>query len=94
MFEDFITHARTDRYNIMCFLVAHDKMQPNYEDDESNLGDRSITKYATTKYLTALGATLNFIYIWTKLFLDSYSGRCDAYVNALKEMLKKIPLTM
>ena len=25
MFEDFITHARTDRYNIMCSIVAHDK---------------------------------------------------------------------
>ena len=28
MFEDFITHARTDRYNLMCSLVAHDK---NYQ---------------------------------------------------------------
>ena len=46
MFEDFITHARTDRYNIMCSLVAHDKMQPNCEDDESNLGDRLILKEA------------------------------------------------
>ena len=26
MFEDFITHARTDRYNIMYSLVAHDKI--------------------------------------------------------------------
>ena len=25
LFEDFITHARTDRYNLMCYLVAHDK---------------------------------------------------------------------
>ena len=25
LFEDFITHARTDRYNIMCSLGAHDK---------------------------------------------------------------------
>ena len=25
LFEDFITHARTDRYNIMCSLVAHNK---------------------------------------------------------------------
>ena len=24
LFEYFITHARTDRYNIMCPLVAHD----------------------------------------------------------------------
>ena len=25
LLEDFITHARTDRYNLMCALVAHDK---------------------------------------------------------------------
>ena len=25
LFEDFITYARTDRYNLMCSLVAHDK---------------------------------------------------------------------
>ena len=24
LFEDFITHARTDRYNLLCYLVAHD----------------------------------------------------------------------
>ena len=40
MFEDFITHTRTDRYNLMYSLVAHDKMQPYYEDDESSIGDR------------------------------------------------------
>ena len=51
-FEDFITHARTDRYYLMCYLVAHDKMQPNDEDYESILGDRSIPKDATTKALT------------------------------------------
>ena len=33
MFEDFITQARTDRYNLMCFLVAHDKLQPDYKYD-------------------------------------------------------------
>ena len=33
MFEDFITHAKTDRYNIMCYLVAHDKIQLAYEYD-------------------------------------------------------------
>ena len=77
MFEYFITHARTDRYNLMCFLVAHDKMQQNYEDDESSLGDRSIPKDATTKALTALDVTLNFIDIWLKLFLDNYNAICD-----------------
>ena len=28
LFEYFITHARTDRYNLMCYLVEHDK---NYQ---------------------------------------------------------------
>ena len=40
MFEDFITQAITDRYNIMCSLVSHDKMKPYYEDSEISLGDR------------------------------------------------------
>ena len=69
IFEDFITHAVTYRYNLMCSLVTHDKIQQNYEDDESSIGDRSIPKDATTKSLKALGATLNFIDIWLKTFL-------------------------
>ena len=60
-FEDFITQSRTDRYNLMCYLVAHDKMQPDYEDCERSLGDRSIPKYETPKELEELGATINFI---------------------------------
>ena len=32
-FEYFITHAITNRYNILCSLVAHDKKQPAYEDE-------------------------------------------------------------
>ena len=33
LFEDFITHSGTNRYNIRCYLVAHDKKQPAYEDE-------------------------------------------------------------
>ena len=51
LFEDFITHARTDRYNIMCSLVAHIKIQPAYEDNESSIGYSIITKHATTESL-------------------------------------------
>ena len=32
-FESFIKQARTDRYNIMCSLVAHDRLQDNEQDD-------------------------------------------------------------
>ena len=49
-FEDFITKARTDRYNRMYYLVARDKLQLDYKDDESSIGDRSIPDNATTKH--------------------------------------------
>ena len=94
IFEYFITHARTDRYNLMCSLVERDKMQPNYEDYERSIGDRSITKDATTKALKSLGATLKFIDIWLKLLRDNYDARCDEYFNAMKDMFNKIPQTM
>ena len=35
----------------MCSLVANDKIQPDYEDDERSIGDSSITKNAATKAL-------------------------------------------
>ena len=48
MFEYFITHARTDRYNLMCSLVAHDKKKPAFEDEEISSGYRLIPKNAAT----------------------------------------------
>ena len=51
MFEYFITHARTDKYNLMCSLVTHDKIQPYYEDDEISIGDKLIPKNATIEAL-------------------------------------------
>ena len=78
----------------MCSLFAHDKILPDYEDDEISLVDSSIPKDATPKSLEALCATINFIDIWIKLFLANYSARRDAYVNAMTEMFKQIPLTI
>ena len=46
-FEDFITQARTDRYNLMCSLVAHDILKLDDKDDESSIGYRSIPDDAT-----------------------------------------------
>ena len=94
MFEDFITQAGIDRYNLMCSLVSHDKMQPDNEDDEISLVDRSTSQDATPKALEALGATINFIDIWLKLFLENYNTRCDTYSNAMKKMFKQIPPTI
>ena len=45
----------------MCYLVAHDKTQADYDDDEISNEDMSIPKYATPKSLTSLGSTVNSI---------------------------------
>ena len=46
----------------------------------------------TTESLEALGSTLNFIYIWLKLLEENYDARCVAYITAMKDMFKQIPL--
>ena len=55
---------------------------------------KAVPKNATTKALNALGATLNFIDIWLKLFVENYDAGCVAYITAMKEMFKQIPQTM
>ena len=68
----------------MCSLVAHDKIKPVYEYDEISIGDRLIPKHATTESLEALGATINFIDIWLKLFEENYDARCVSYSTSMK----------
>ena len=43
MFEYFIRTAIIDRYNIRCYITAHEKQQPTYIDGEISAGGRSIT---------------------------------------------------
>ena len=78
----------------MCYLVAHDKKQPEYEHDESSIGDGIISKHVTTESLEALGTTPNFIDICLKLSEENYDASRVAYIPDIKEMFKQIPLTM
>ena len=93
-FEDFITQARTYRYNIMCSLVAHNKLQLDYKYDEISIGDRAISDDAAIKTLEALGATINFIDIWLKLLRENVYARCEAYTNAMKLIFMQIAQTV
>ena len=70
----------------MCYLVAHDRLQLDYKDDEISIGYGSIHDNATTKTLEALCATINCISIWIKLFRVNFNARCYAYINAMKYM--------
>ena len=75
----------------MCYLVAHYRLQPNYEDDEIIIDDREIPNDATIKKLEALGATFNFIDIWLKFLRENYCARSESYINATKYMFMQIP---
>ena len=89
--EDFITQARTDRYNIMCSLVAHDRLQSDYKDDESSIGNRAIPNDSTVKALFSLCATFNFIDIWLQFLRENYYSQSESYSIAMEEMFKQIP---
>ena len=74
----------------MCYLVAHDRFQTDYEYDVIIIGDRAIPNDATIKTLEALGATFNFIDIWLKLFREIYCVINGSYITAMKEMFMQI----
>ena len=40
VFEDYIRKIRTERYNIMFYITAHDKLLPTYVYDASSGGYR------------------------------------------------------
>ena len=46
----------------------------------------------TIEALETLGASFNFIEIWIKMLEENYDARRVAYIIAMKEIFKKIPL--
>ena len=90
MFGDFITRARTDRYNLMCYLVAHDKLQQDYKDDESSIGDMSIPDNATPKSLEALFSMYHppLLQEW-RLNIDAAEYKSNIDANLYKPSEKK-----
>ena len=75
----------------MCYLVAHDRLQPDYEYYVNSIGDRAIPNDATIKTLEALGATFNFIDVWLKLLCENHCAQSESYINAIKEMFMQRP---
>ena len=75
----------------MCYITAHYKEQPTYVDDASSGGGREIPKNATTVELESLGATLNFIDCWLKLFHNNYKVRSKMYHEGMKTLFKQKP---
>ena len=75
----------------MCSLVAHHKLQRDYKYDEISIGDRALPDNERTKTLEALGATINFIDIWLKLFCENFNAKCDGYINDMRDVQTNTP---
>ena len=65
-FEDFITIARTDRYNIMCSIDSHENKNPSEHDDGISGGGYQIPLNSTPESLVSPSETINFIGCWLK----------------------------
>ena len=49
VFEEFIRNARTDRYNLLCYIDAQEKNNPTEYSDGSSGGGYLIPFYSTTE---------------------------------------------
>ena len=66
VFEGFIRNTRTDRYNTMCDIDAHETMNQSEHDDVSSGVGYPLPSNSTTEALDLLGATIDFIGCWLK----------------------------
>ena len=73
-FKIYIRNARTDRYNLMCYIDAHEKQHTSYVDDSISSGGKAIPPNLTTKALDSLGAAYDFVYCWLKCFDQNYQA--------------------
>ena len=66
LFEDDVTTARCDRYNLMCSIEDHEIYHRYINDEASSGGGIPLTFNSTIYYLISFGITLNFIDGWIK----------------------------
>ena len=60
-FKDYFTTSLKERYNLMCFIKAYEKLYQTCDDSASSGDEIIMTDRSTTYELLSLGHTLNFI---------------------------------
>ena len=92
LFEGFIINARTDRYNSMCSINAHEKDHQSSCYDGSSGGGCTLTSNWTTEALYFHGATIDFIDFWLKYLEHNFIESCNMYYFNMKKLFQKIPV--
>ena len=83
LLEGFIINARTDRYNIIFFIDAHEKKYLSERDDGSSGGGYPLPSNSTTEALYLLSATIDFIDCCLKVLEHNLLERFHMYIFAM-----------
>ena len=83
LFESFIRNARTDRYDIICFINAYGKNNPSEHDDEIRGSGYLLPSNSTTEVLVFLIAIIYFIGCWIQALEHNVLERCYMYIHAM-----------
>ena len=80
LFERYIRNVITDRYNLLCYIDEHKKQKSSSVYDGSSDGGNTLPSNFTTGESASLGATIDFIYLWLKLFDHNYLALSNMYI--------------
>ena len=92
--EKYITKARTDRYNIMCYIDAHKKKHPSSVDNDRSGGGNALPSNFTTDTLASICINFDFIDCWLKWFDHNYITQSNKYIENMQDCLKIIPVQL
>ena len=73
--KKYIKNTRSERYNIICSIDAHEKQIPSSIYDGISGGSNTIQLNLKIEALASLGATFYFIDCWLKCFDKNYQDR-------------------
>ena len=94
VFEVFIRNARTDRYNIMCYIGSHEKDHQSSCYDGNSGGGCTPPSNSTTESLDFLGATVDIIDCWIKSLERNLIERCNLYSHHMVTLFQRIPVKL
>ena len=93
-FEDYVTTAIKDRYNLICSIESHVRMNPTGNYYASSGDGRPLPHESSLYSLVFLGLTLNSIDSWMQSFKTNSLQQTTMYGDKMSEFFKKIHVTI
>ena len=87
--EKFIRYARTDKYNIMCFIDTQRKGNPSEFYVGSSCGGYPLPLNSITEALVSLSATTDFIGFWLQGLEHNFLEISNMNFETIKNCFRK-----